>query len=108
MNNKVLVELLVPEMEASYDVFLPINKRVGNVVNLLNKMVSELTNDCYVGSNKTALYNKDTKKKYNSNDLIRSFPFKSVTLVIPASSIPSGVKSEVVITQALQACLLRI
>ena len=26
MNNKVLVELLVPEMEASYDVFLPIKQ----------------------------------------------------------------------------------
>ena len=82
MNNKVLVELLVPEMEASYDVFLPINKRVGNVVNLLNKMVSELTNDCYVGSNKTALYNKDTKKKYNSNDLIYNTDIKNGTTLI--------------------------
>ena len=82
MNNKVLVELLVPEMEASYDVFLPVNKRVGNVIILLNKMVSELTNDCYVGSNKTALYNKETKKKYNSNELIYDTDIRNGTTLI--------------------------
>ena len=63
MKNKVLVEVIVPEIEAVYDIYLPINKRIGNIIMLLNKTVSELTNGCFVGTNYTALYNKDTSLK---------------------------------------------
>ena len=62
MKNKVLVEVIVPEIEAVYDIYLPINKRIGNIIMLLNKTVSELTNGCFVGTNYTALYNKDTSE----------------------------------------------
>ena len=37
MKNKVLVELVVPTIETSFDVYLPINKRIGNIITLLNK-----------------------------------------------------------------------
>lgn len=82
MKNKVLVELIVPEMEVSYDVFLPINKKIGNIVVLLNKAIAELTNDCYKGSNKTALYNKINNKKYNSNDLLSNTDIRNGTILI--------------------------
>lgn len=70
MKNKVLVEVIVPEIEAVYDIYLPINKRIGNIIMLLNKTVSELTNGCFVGTNYTALYNKDTSVKYNPSSLV--------------------------------------
>ena len=37
MNDKVDVEIIVPEIEEKYNVLLPINKRIGTIVNLLNK-----------------------------------------------------------------------
>ena len=43
MKNKVLIELIVPTLEETYDVYIPINKRVGNVTTLLTKVVSELS-----------------------------------------------------------------
>ena len=58
VKNKVLVELIVPEIEVAYDVYLPINKRIGNIICLLNKSIAEMTNGAYVGSNKNALYNR--------------------------------------------------
>ena len=35
MNNKVLVKIFLPDMEISYDVYLPISKRIGNIINLV-------------------------------------------------------------------------
>ena len=32
INNKVFVQLIVPEIDQSYDVYLPINKKIGNII----------------------------------------------------------------------------
>lgn len=82
MKNKVLVEVIVPEIEAVYDIYLPINKRIGNIIMLLNKTVSELTNGCFVGSNYTALYNKDTSVKYNPSSLVYDTDIRNGTSLI--------------------------
>ena len=47
MKNKVLIELIVPEIDEKFDLFIPVNKRIGNLIVLLNKSVSELTNGAY-------------------------------------------------------------
>ena len=65
MKNKILVELIVPEVETSYNVFLPINRKIGNVIVLLSRAVSELTGGVYVVSNKTNLYDVSTGNVYN-------------------------------------------
>ena len=46
MENKILVELMVPELEVSYDVFIPVTKRVGNLIALLVKAISEFLEIC--------------------------------------------------------------
>jgi hypothetical protein len=40
MKNKVIVKILVPEIYESYDVYLPINKKIGNIIELLNKSIN--------------------------------------------------------------------
>lgn len=82
MKNKVLVELIVPETESVYNIYLPINKRIGNIIILLNKTVSDLTNGCFVGSNYTSLYNKDTNVKYNPSDLLYNTDIRNGTSLI--------------------------
>ena len=82
MKNKVLVEVIVPEIEAVYDIYIPINKRIGNIIMLLNKTVSELTNGCFVGTNYTALYNKDTSVKYNPSSLVYDTDIRNGTSLI--------------------------
>lgn len=70
MKNKVLVSISVPEIDQRYDVYLPINKKVGNIINLLNKAISELTDGEYVLSNCNSLYNVMTKEVYSSDVLL--------------------------------------
>ncbi len=34
MKNKILVEIIVPDIDQSYEVFIPINRKVGSVIEL--------------------------------------------------------------------------
>lgn len=82
MKNKVLVELVVPEIEKTFDVFLPINKKIGSIILLLNKTVRELTEDCYIPNENTSLYNRDTNIKYKANDLLYNTDIRNGTTLI--------------------------
>ncbi len=81
MKNKVLVELLVPELEKSYDIYIPISKRIGNVIFLLVKAINELGID-YDMNNTIALFNRDTSMKYNPNDLVYNTDIRNGTTLI--------------------------
>lgn len=82
MKNKVLVELIVPTIEASFDIYLPINKRIGNIITLLNKTVTEFSEGCYEGSNTTSLYNRETSQKYDVNTLLYYTDIRNGTTLI--------------------------
>lgn len=82
MKNKVLVELIVPELDEKYDMYIPINKRIGNIIVLLNKAVSDLTNGIYTGSNTTCIYNRNSGLKYNINDLVRNTDIRNGTTLV--------------------------
>lgn len=71
MKNKILIELIVPEIDEKYNLYIPINKKIGNVVILLSKAVRDLTNGTFDGTTKTSLYNKTTGEKYPINSLVR-------------------------------------
>ena len=40
MDNKVLVKLVVPEIDMKYDLYLPISKKIGNIINLLSSSMN--------------------------------------------------------------------
>lgn len=71
MKNKILIELVVPELDMKYNLYVPINKKVGNIIVLLNKAIKELSYGIYEGTEKTCLYDKKTGEKYSINTLIR-------------------------------------
>lgn len=82
MKNKILIELIVPEIEKTYNVYIPINRRIGNIISLLNKSVYELSNGVYQENNKAALYNRDTGTKYNINYLVRATDIRNGTSLV--------------------------
>lgn len=82
MKNKVLVQLIVPDMEESYDIYIPINRKVGNVIGLLSKAVSELTNGVYPVSKKTTLYNAETGEGYLIDSVILETNIRNGTKLI--------------------------
>ncbi len=79
MKNKVLVSLSVPEIDKKYDLWLPINRKVGNIINLLNKTINELTDGELPISNCNILYNIETKEKYQPDILLANTNIRNGT-----------------------------
>lgn len=69
MENKVLVKLYLPELEIDFDIYLPISKRIGNIINLIIKAINEM--GYYYNTDKTkSLYSRNTGEKYLINSLL--------------------------------------
>lgn len=71
MNNKVLVELVVPTLEERYDIYIPANRKVGNVIQLCSKAVVDLSGNTFVATEKNSFYDGDTGEKYAYDVLVR-------------------------------------
>ncbi len=82
MENKYLVELVVPSIDEKFNVYIPINRRIGNVISLLNKCIFEITNGAYIGSNTTSLYDSDTRAKLPVNSLVRETSIKNGSVLV--------------------------
>jgi len=69
MKNKILVELIVPDIDEKYDVFIPINKNVANIILLLSKSIREISNSDYI-LDTFSLYSGEDGTRYNPENLI--------------------------------------
>ncbi len=82
MKNKVLVELFVPSIDERYDIYLPANRKIGNIIGLLNKALFELTNGAFVGTDKTLLYNRLTGESYSINATLKETDIRNGSSVV--------------------------
>ncbi len=82
MKNKILVEVVVPDIEESYNIFIPVNKKVGNVALLLSKAIQELTNSLYNENNTNALYDSESGQILSPDKLIRDTVIKNGSKII--------------------------
>ena len=44
MKNKVLVKIIVPSLDTSFDLFIPVNELIWKIERLAVKAISDLTN----------------------------------------------------------------
>ena len=44
MNNKILIEVIVPLLEENFEIYIPVNKRISTVIKLIEKSLKEITN----------------------------------------------------------------
>ncbi|MCX4248769.1 MAG: hypothetical protein OSJ65_03285 [Bacilli bacterium] len=82
INNKVFIKLLIPEIDKSYDISLPVNKRIGNIINLLSMAVSEMSNGELRPSKNNVLYNARTGEKYMPNTLLLNTNIRNGTILV--------------------------
>ena len=77
LKNKILIELLVPQIEEKYDIYVPINKKVGTIIELIQKSIFELTDGEYIATNTAFLYNSFTGEKYDINKIVKDTDIRS-------------------------------
>jgi transcription termination factor Rho len=80
--NKILIELEIPLIEKKYDLFIPINKKVGTIKSLIENALIELTEDAYKIKESTNLYSKETGDIYDVNQTVRDTDLKNGSRVI--------------------------
>ena len=78
MNDKVNVCVIVPEINMKFNMFLPISKRIGTIVNLLNKV----SNGDFPIEKYCKLYNADTLQIYNWNYLLYNTDIRNGTRLV--------------------------
>ena len=80
MENKVLIKMIVLELDTSFDVFVPVNLTIYNVKKLVTKFISEITN-FDVNSN-YVLINKINSRIYNNNEIVFNTDIRNASEVI--------------------------
>ena len=80
-NNKILIQLYIPLIEEEYDIFIPINKRIGTIKQLIEKNISEQSNG-YVIKEDTNLYSKETGKVYDVQVIVKDTDLKNGSRVV--------------------------
>lgn len=82
MNNKILIELEIPLIEKKYDLFIPINKKIGTIKALTEKALKELTDNAYIPRNDSNFYSKETGKIFDVNKTVRDTELKNGSRII--------------------------
>jgi hypothetical protein len=80
-NNKILVQLFIPLIEEEYDIFIPINKRIGTIKQIIEKNMSEKA-DGYVIKEDTNLYSQETGQVYDVQLLVKDTDLKNGSRIV--------------------------
>lgn len=66
-SNKILLEVYIPSIEKEYDIFVPVNKKIGTIKKMIEEGIIDLTDEVYKVSSDTNLYSKETGNMYDVN-----------------------------------------
>ena len=80
--NKVLVKVYIPMIEEQYDILIPLNRRIYNIIELLIRAVDELSGGYYSPSKMPLLYDKLTAKIFDVNITVKESTIRNGTEII--------------------------
>ena len=70
MNNKVLIKLIVPDFDDSFDIFIPVNELIWKIKKLVVKTICDIVNVEQINSDECVLINKDNTRIYQNNEIV--------------------------------------
>lgn len=82
MNNKILIELEIPLIEKKYDLFIPINKKIGTIKRLIENALVDLTDNAYVPRDDSNFYSKETGQIFDINKTVRDTELRNGSRII--------------------------
>ena len=82
MNNKVLIKLLIPEIDESFDIFIPINEILWKVKKMIVKSAGDLILKSLDINKNYILINKNTLEIYPNNIQIAKTDIENGTEII--------------------------
>ena len=70
MKNKILIGLYIPLIEKNYDIYIPVNKKIGTIKKLIEQGLVELTDNSYIIKEDSNFYSKDNGQIYDAYSLL--------------------------------------
>ena len=86
MENKILIKLVIPEIGKEYDMFVPINRKVGNIIILLNKLFSDEINNVIPLNNFTELYDGDSGERLEIDTILKNTTIRNNSKLVLLSN----------------------
>ena len=82
MKNKVLIKILVPELDCSFDLFVPVNEIMWKIKKMIVKSISDLTGGSLDTRKEYNFINKLTGKTYENNIILIETDIRNATEII--------------------------
>lgn len=80
--NKILIEVYVPSIEQTFNLFIPINKSCQKIIDLIEKAIKEIAINGYPDKDNTVMIDKEMGTIYNQNVIIKDSGLKNGSKVI--------------------------
>lgn len=80
--NKILIELYIPLIEKNYDLYIPINKKIGTIKKLIEEGLIDLTDHDYIIKEESNFYSKETGEIYDVNKAVRETDLKNGSRIV--------------------------
>lgn len=82
MNDKVNVKVIIPQINMTFDMFLPVNQKIGVIIKRLNKGIYELSNGNFPINENTMLFNGESMQLYNHDVILLNTDIRNSTKLI--------------------------
>lgn len=82
MKNKVLIKLIVPEIDNTFDLFIPTNELIWKLKKLIIKSINDLTGDSLDMSKDYVLINKLSGQIYHNNVTVFNTDIRNATELV--------------------------
>ena len=86
MKNKILIKIIVPEINQKFDLFIPVNESIWKVKKLLLKSIQDLSNNILVADDEYALINVYSSKEYKNNEIVIDTDIRNTSELILLST----------------------
>ena len=78
-DNKLLVDLYVLSLDKHFEIFIPVDEKIGNIIKLLKKTLFTINN---IEKNNFAIMNLYSGNIYRNNDIVRNTDIQNETKLI--------------------------
>ena len=82
MKNKILIKVYIPNLDETYEIFIPTNERIKKILELIVKVVEEHSDSDFSSEQRHLLVDTDTLNIYSGSLIVRDTNLKNSKIVI--------------------------
>ena len=82
MKNKVLIKVIVPETDDTFDIFIPVNEVIWKIRKFIVKGISDLSSGMVDEEDEYCLMNLDSSTVYDNNQIVVNTDIRNASEIV--------------------------